>query len=306
MHAHLQLPNDSAPLTHLSYRIADVDIAIEGPRHILSILANGCRRLPSASLDAPAQVTISLIKDEGDWMILCGETQAKRISIAAPPGNLALELGNALVLCVAERSRFLIVHGAALERDGTVICLAGKSFSGKTLLTAHLASRGWKILSDEYLFIEPLSKRIVPYQKLLYMRSGSLGMLPRSFMKALERSPWHASPQSEGIVFHAVDPADSYGASVWADNGRLTHFLLIENTRADCPKVTEANAWTLMPQLNTLVWQPADLLGGLTRLANAVIGTQIGTLQVSSPLDTADLIEEWALESAVQTGVQVA
>ncbi|MDQ6929622.1 MAG: hypothetical protein M3126_03010 [Candidatus Eremiobacteraeota bacterium] len=306
MHANLQLPNDSAPAAHLSYRIADVDIAIEGPTNILSILANGCRRLPSASKDAPAQVTISLFRDDSAWIVMCGKQETKRLSIGAPPGNLALELGNALVLCVAERSRFLIVHGAALERDGKVVCLAGKSFSGKTLLTAHLASRGWRILSDEYLFIEPLSKRIVPYQKLLYMRSGSLGMLPRSFMKALERSPWHASPQSETIVFHAVDPADSYGTSVWGDNGRLTHFLLIENDRAGVSKVTEANAWTLMPQLNTLVWQPPDLLGGLTRLANAVIGTRIGTLQVSSPLNTTDVIEEWTLESAVQTGLQVA
>ena len=43
----------------------------------------------------------------------------------------------------------LVVHSAALERDGRALVMPAPSGSGKSTLCAALAWRGWRLLSDE-------------------------------------------------------------------------------------------------------------------------------------------------------------
>lgn len=43
----------------------------------------------------------------------------------------------------------LIVHGAAVSRDGQAIALVGASGAGKSTTTAALAADGWEVLSDD-------------------------------------------------------------------------------------------------------------------------------------------------------------
>ena len=274
------------------YRIVDVEITVEGPPELLPIVADAYRRFPQA-VGRTSHAVVRIVNDEGNLSIRIGEREYTSVSAAAGHGRLSLEISNAVITAVAQRSRFLIVHAAALERGGESLCIAGKGMSGKTLLASHLVARGWKILSDEYAFVEPLSGHVVPFPKLLFVRSSSLPHMPRSFRKSVEFSQWYGLGDRPGIVFSGVDPSHSYSEDVWSTGARLTH-LLIMGERGRVPSVEPTQAWAVIPDLNTLVWQPPDLLEGLTRLATALRGVRVARLTGADPVHTTNAIERWA------------
>lgn len=280
----------------LQYRIADVDIAIEAPAEILSIIVESYRRFPRTKNRTHPHATVrASLSDDGQLSLTNGEMEYKRLSAAAGHGLIGLELSNAIITAVAAHSRFLILHAAALEHEGQTLCIAAKGHTGKTLLAAHLLSRGWRVLSDEYAFIEPASGHVVPFPKLLYVRSSSLPHLPRSFRKSVESSPWYGMGDSPGLVFSGVDPADSYSEAIWSQGARLSRLLVMIDRMASGPTIMPCKPWSLIPDLNGLAWQPADLLDGLSKIAAALRGVEVARIVTGDPIRTVNAIERWAL-----------
>jgi len=279
----------------LHYRIADVDVAIEAPIDVLGIVTDAYRRFPKSSALMKPQVTVYADTDkDGHVSIAIGEKDYKTVPAASGRAIVGLELSNAIITAVAQHSRFLIVHAAAIEHEGEALCIAGPGHIGKTLLAAHLLSRGWRCLSDEYAFIEPYSGQIVPFPKLLYVRSTSLPYVPRTFRKCLESSPWYGLGDQPGLVFSGVDPACAYSEAIWSAGARLSRLLVLVKRNAAAPTIKDCAAWSIIPDLNSLAWQPPDLLDGLTRMASALRGVQVGKLVAGEPLATANAIENWA------------
>jgi hypothetical protein len=279
----------------LQYRIADVDIAIEGPADVLRIVSESYSRF-ARPINQSCRAVVRIVHEEGQLSIRAGDREYAALPAGAGRGIIGIELSNAIITTVAQESRFLILHAAALERNGEALCIAGRGMSGKTLLATHLVSRGWRVLSDEYAFIEPLSGYVVPFPKLLFVRSSSLPHMPRSFRKCVECSPWYGMGHLSGIIFSGVDPARSYGEDVWSSGARLKHLLLME-PRAKAAQIAAADPWSLVPDINTLVWQPPDLLEGLSRLATAMRSVRTGRLTPGAPLPTANVAESWTVES---------
>lgn len=278
------------------YRIADVEITIEAPPELLSIVAESYRRFPQP-MNTMAHEVVRVVNENGQLLVRIGAREYANMSAAAGRGVIGIEMSNAIITAVAQRSRFLILHAAALERGGEAICIAGRGMSGKTLLATHLIARGWRILSDEYAFIEPVSGQIVPFPKLLYVRSSSLPHMPRSFRKSVESSPWYGMGHFSGIVFSGVDPSRSYSEAIWSTGARLKHLLLMDR-RVEHPVIEPEEPWSLIPDLNAMVWQPQDILEGLSRLATAMRAVQTGRLLSGTPLHTANAIENWVQAGA--------
>ena len=59
---------------------------------------------------------------------------------------------------LAGHQRFM-VHGAAVERDGTALLLLGNSGAGKSTLAAAALDAGWHALSDDLTIVEPDCRR---------------------------------------------------------------------------------------------------------------------------------------------------
>src|SRR5579875_2261970 len=157
----------------LQYRIADVDVAIQASSEMLELVRESYRRLPvSRDRSDPHVLVRADVDADGSLSVTIGKENYCRLSAGAGRGLVGIEISNAVITAVAQRSRFLVMHAATLERGGEALCLAAPGHSGKTLLAAHLASRGWHILSDEYAFIEPTTGNIVPFPKLLSIRSS--------------------------------------------------------------------------------------------------------------------------------------
>ena len=93
-------------------------------------------------------------------------TQAPRFEQAAD----ALE--SDVQLYVAEMSpRRVFVHAGVVGWRGQAIVIPGRSFSGKTTLTAALVKAGCVYYSDEYAVLDPAG-RVHPYARLLGIREG--------------------------------------------------------------------------------------------------------------------------------------
>ena len=78
-----------------------------------------------------------------------------------------------LQLYVAEMSpRRVFVHAGVVGWRGRAVVIPGRSFSGKTTLTAELVKAGCTYYSDEYAVLDP-SGRVHPYARLLGIREHS-------------------------------------------------------------------------------------------------------------------------------------
>ncbi|TAM62299.1 hypothetical protein EPN52_00875 [bacterium] len=280
-------------VTAARYRIADVDVEVRGPQPAIASLERAFSRLPRVPAGEEGLVSIVVSRAASGWEIV--ETlseQPRLLDSRAGNGWLAMEVANSIISEVAARSKFLILHAAVLERDGEALAIAGRGFAGKSTVATHLLSRGWHLLSDEYAFVEPISGRLVPYQKLMYLRSGVIPLLPSSFRRSLEQSPWYGAA-NDGLGFYAIDPALSYGEEAWADGARLRAVALLETDRAERPQVCERNPWSLIPEFQALTWRCDDLLTGLAKLASALRGVRACLVLPGSPLATADALETW-------------
>ena len=69
-------------------------------------------------------------------------------------------------------------HGACVSINGKGVLLTGDKGSGKSVLSAHLASPG-SYLGDEVAFIKPGSRQIVPFPKAATIKEGAFSLFPR-------------------------------------------------------------------------------------------------------------------------------
>lgn len=67
---------------------------------------------------------------------------------------------------------FVVLHAAALEKEGRVLLVAGPSEAGKTTLALALVARGFRILSDDYTPLHRESGLVHPFLKALGVRPG--------------------------------------------------------------------------------------------------------------------------------------
>lgn len=62
------------------------------------------------------------------------------------------------------------LHGAAAERDGMFVVLSAQPMAGKTTLLLELLSRGWRLVTDDLVPIDPRSGRARSFLKPLSVR----------------------------------------------------------------------------------------------------------------------------------------
>jgi len=105
----------------------------------------------------------------GDFML----PGAAPLSLAH--GLLAAEMGMNLQMALGQR-RFLLLHAAAVERDGKAVLLTGHSGAGKSTLSALLGERGWRFLGDEFALLDPESGLLHPFPRAVSLKNESLAV----------------------------------------------------------------------------------------------------------------------------------
>ena len=130
------------------------------------------------------------------------------------PGDQAfpiLEWG--LNWCIsAHCHQYLIVHAAAVERDGRALLLPAPPGSGKSTLCAALVHRGWRLLSDELALLDPATQAIVPLARPVSLKNASIDLIRRFAPEAVLGETVHDT--LKGSVAHMKPPQDAVRRSL--------------------------------------------------------------------------------------------
>ena len=113
----------------------------------------------------------------------------------------------ALNWCIRQAAPNVILHAAAVERDGLAAILPAPSSSGKSTLCAGLVTRGWRLLSDEQAVLRPADGRLQPIARPISLKNESIGLI-RQWAPDGHFSPVFSWATGEDIAY-LRPPADS-------------------------------------------------------------------------------------------------
>lgn len=123
-----------------------------------------------------------------------------------PQAYALLEWG--LNWCVAQTChQYLIIHAAAIERDGLAAILPAPPGSGKSTLCAALVQRGWRLCSDELTLIDPADGTIQALARPINLKNQSIDLIS-DFAPETQFGPL-THDTTKGTVGHLRPPQDS-------------------------------------------------------------------------------------------------
>jgi HprK-related kinase A len=110
---------------------------------------------------------------------------------------------------IAERSAFhLLLHAGVVERDGRAVILPAVPGSGKSTLTAALATRGFRLLSDEFGVVRLSDGMLLPLLRPIALKNASIDVISRY---APDESIGPAFPRTrKGTVAHLAPSRDAF------------------------------------------------------------------------------------------------
>ena len=104
-------------------------------------------------------------------------------------------------------NNLLLLHAGAVERDGLALVLPALPGSGKSTLTAALAHRGWRLMSDEFGALDPEALLFRPLLKPAALKNQSIQVI-RNFAPEALLGPSFPKTR-KGTVAHVGAPPDA-------------------------------------------------------------------------------------------------
>jgi hypothetical protein len=105
-------------------------------------------------------------RPETPWWTVSGASAPHRCY--APDALLRYLEWLAVAQPLARSTSHLVIHGAALARDGATVLVVGESGAGKTTVTMGLLQRGWLPLGDDMALVAPHSLAIEPFPRCFH------------------------------------------------------------------------------------------------------------------------------------------
>lgn len=124
-------------------------------------------------------------------------------------GLLAAEMAMNLQLALGHR-RHLLIHAAAVEKDGRALLLTGESGAGKSTLAALLAARGWRLMGDEFVLIDLADGTAAAFPRLVSLKNESIAIVRERLPDARWGPALTDTPK--GTIRHLVPDAAAIAA----------------------------------------------------------------------------------------------
>lgn len=125
--------------------------------------------------------------------------------LALAHGLLAAEMGMNLQMALGYRGH-LLLHAAAVERDGRTLLLTGESGAGKSTLAALMGEQGWRLLGDEFALIDLEHGVVHPFPRLVSLKNNAIGQF-----SSVDSGRWgpRLDGTPKGQIRHLVPAADA-------------------------------------------------------------------------------------------------
>ncbi|HEX7783079.1 MAG TPA: HprK-related kinase A [Sphingobium sp.] len=106
----------------------------------------------------------------GDHML------ADAAPMALAHGLLAAEMGMNMQMALGWR-RHLLLHASCVEKDGRALVMTGESGSGKSTLAAQLGERGWRLMGDEFVLLDPATGHVFAFPRLVSLKNSAIAVM---------------------------------------------------------------------------------------------------------------------------------
>jgi hypothetical protein len=255
------------------YTISDVGVGVHAPHEILRVLDLTLMRVPTRSVDC--SIVLSVTKDADRWRI-CDEYG---VITSLPAFAAAPEVSGALTSVMVERvgrmTDEVIVSGTIVAKDDFALALVGESWESCILIATHLSLRGWSIVTPRYAFVDPETRGVEPFSKLLHIPTRIIPQLPLQYRRALEASPWYVA--GTDIGFYAVDQLRVPGTPSPSERPTLRACLIVDPSRHEP---------------NGAVYQPAHADVG-SFLPFTDVGIAAASVVAGEAVPTTDAVVRW-------------
>jgi len=124
-------------------------------------------------------------------------------------GLLAAEMGMNLQMALGQR-RWLLLHAAAVERDGRALLMTGMSGAGKSTLAALLMARGWRLMGDEFALVDPATGLVHGFPRLVSLKNAAIAVVEAALPAARFGPVLEGTPK--GTIRHLVPDARAIAA----------------------------------------------------------------------------------------------
>jgi HprK-related kinase A len=108
-------------------------------------------------------------------------------------------------------ARVLLLHAAAVERQGRALILSGPSGAGKSTLCAALLARGFRFLTDEIAMVRPRDGQLEPHPRPISLKNQAIDlmaeMLPDAYLSQRFHNP------ARGVAAFMRPPTRSIAAA---------------------------------------------------------------------------------------------
>lgn len=110
--------------------------------------------------------------------------------------------------CIANQvPHRLVLHAAALERDGKALILPAPPGSGKSTLCAALSHHGWRLLTDESVLVDLTTNEVSGPARPVSLKNDSIHVIRDACPSAVLSTP--IEDTLKGTVAHMRPPTDA-------------------------------------------------------------------------------------------------
>ncbi|MEE8119938.1 MAG: HprK-related kinase A [Anaerolineales bacterium] len=107
----------------------------------------------------------------------------------------------------ARTARYLLIHGAVVEREGRAVVMPGTSGAGKSTLTAALVANGWRLLTDEVTIIDPRDGLLQPHPRPISLKNETIDLIAGRYPQLAAKK--HYEGTTKGRVAFLKTPRDA-------------------------------------------------------------------------------------------------
>lgn len=137
---------------------------------------------------------------------------------------------------------WLLLHAAAVERDGKALLLPAYPGSGKSTLAASLASRDWRLLSDEFAVVTDERGTVLPFARPPAIKNAAIDVL-RAFAPEASFGPVIPGTRKGTIAHMRVPRASLERADAAAAIGMIAFPEFQAGAAVSVVRVGEADAF---------------------------------------------------------------